>query len=102
MTVGKKLFLSFSALFSLLLVVSFFSLYSLSAMRERLETAVTKTTRRIILANDIDTAESNMLAWQRALAIYTMVKKPAEVERSRQKFTDALAGANKAVEQFRP
>ena len=102
MTFGKKLTLSFAAMGALLLTLSWAALSSLGTMKERFDEAAGKTTRKIVLADAVNTAESDMLAWQRAIVLYTYAKDPATVETAKQRFRDSVAAVGKAIEDMRP
>jgi methyl-accepting chemotaxis protein len=101
-TIGKKLVLSFGAMIALVIVLGGAFLYVVGAMKSTFDVAVEKTARKILLTGDVDAAESDMLAWQRAMILYTFHKDPANVEKSKQRFRDAAASANKALEEMRP
>ncbi len=74
MTIGKKLTLSFAGLIVMLVALSGTFLSVVGTLKENFDVAVDKTARKITLAGTLDTAESDMLAWERAMMLYTFAK----------------------------
>jgi methyl-accepting chemotaxis protein len=102
MTIGKKLTLSFAALAALLLILSYSSLRSQAGMKNRFEAVVDRTARKIILANVINTAQSDMVAWQRGTVLYHYGKQTAGAHEAARRFRETAALVERNVEEIRP
>ena len=102
MTVGKKLMLAFAGLAFLLVVLSLTFLNAVGSLKESFDTAVDKTAQKISLAGSLDAAESDMLAWQRAVLLNMFVKNNAEEESAKRRFNDAVEEANRSLAAIRP
>jgi len=102
MTIGKKLTVCFAGMAALLLVLSYSSLSSLSSMKERFDTAVEKTAKKIMIADVANEVESEMLAWQRGMVLYSYAKDSAKVEAAKRRFHENAAIALKAMDEIRP
>ena len=102
MTIGRKLVLCFAGLIVLMAALSVTSLTTIGAIKDGFDTAVEKTARKIIIADGIRTAASDMLAWQRGILVYTYEKDVASVERARQQFRVNAEIVSKSLEEIRP
>src|SRR5690554_4701492 len=102
MTIGKKLTLSFAALAALLLILSYSSLRSQAGMKNRFEAVVDRTARKIVLANEINTAQSDMVAWQRGTVLYHYAKQTAGAHEAARRFRETAALVERNVEEIRP
>jgi methyl-accepting chemotaxis protein/methyl-accepting chemotaxis protein-1 (serine sensor receptor) len=100
MTIGRKLILSFSGLGILLVVLSFCFLNAVGTLKNEFDTAVNKTARKISLAGEFDTDESDMLAWQRGMLLNTFVKNTAAAETTKQKFREKVESANRKLNEI--
>ncbi len=58
-------------------------------LKENFDVAVDKTARKISLAGSLDTAESDMLAWQRAMMLHTFAKESQATESAKQRFAES-------------
>ena len=102
MTIGRRLVLCCAGLIALMAVLSMTSLSAIGTMKASFDTAVEKTARKIIIADRINTAASDMLVWQRGMLVYTYEKDGAGVERARQHFRAAAEVAGKSIEEISP
>ena len=102
MTLGKKLTLSFAAVMALLLVLSWSALTAIGGMKRDFDVAVEKTTAKIILADAVHTAESNMLAWQRGMVLNYFIRNAAAAEAAKQHFLKASAVVSGSLDEIRP
>ncbi len=102
MTIGKKLTLCFAALAALLLVLSYSSLSSQSKIKERFDATAEKTAKKIILANNINTAQTGMVAWQRGTMLYHYAKDAAGANAAALRFREMAALVEANVQEIRP
>src|SRR3569832_1172411 len=102
MTFGKKLFGSFGACFALTLVVGGTSLWLICDLGASLKKTVNSTARKQVLAADIDTAESDMLAAERGILLRALTKETALVARYNQDFQNASSRMKKDIDEMRP
>ncbi len=102
MTIGKKLMLSFAGLIVLLVGLSFTFLNVVGTLKDSFDTVVDKTAQKIALAGELNTAQSDMLAWQRGMILNTYSKDTEAVEGSKRKFREAAELANRSLETIRP
>ena len=102
MTIGRKLMLGFTGLIALLVVLSFAFLNAVGTLKESFDNAVDKTAKKIALAGAFDTAESDMLAWQRAAILNAFSKETAQLETAKQRFREASETASRTLEEVRP
>ena len=101
-TIGKKLLLSFGGLLALLATLSYASLSAVGSLKEMFDVAVEKTAQKILLVAELDTAESDMLSWQRAMMLYTFEKDSGTVATARDRFHKASEIAARSLEAIRP
>ena len=66
------------------------------------DVAVEKTAQKILLVAELDTAESDMLSWQRAMMLYTFEKDSGTVANARDRFHKASEIAARSLEAIRP
>jgi len=101
-TIGRKLLFSLGGLLVLLAGMSYASLSAVGSLKDMFDVAVEKTAQKISLSGDIDTAESDMLAWQRDMILYTFQKDPGVVAQSKERFHKAAEVASRGVDAIRP
>jgi methyl-accepting chemotaxis protein/methyl-accepting chemotaxis protein-1 (serine sensor receptor) len=102
MTIGGKLLISVGSLLLMTIALGVAYLTSINQMTDKLDSSIRKTARRTKLAGDMDGADSDMLAGQRGIILYTYGKNKEGVESSKAMLD---AGANewqKAMDEFRP
>ena len=91
MTVGKKLFGSFGASLLLTLIVGGTSLWLISSLGASLNKTANDTAKKQLLASEIDTNESDMVAAERGILLRTLTREPALVAQYNQDFQDATS-----------
>ncbi len=101
MTIGRKLTLGFAGLAALTGLMGVTSLNAIGRLKESFDLTAEVTARRIVLANRINTAVADMLAWQRALLLHNGEKNLAGVSEARTRFAAAAETAGKAVDELR-
>ena len=89
MTIGKKLTLSCAAMLAATLALGVFSLNAIGKLSDRLDTAVNKTTKKVMLIDAVSGARSDMLAAQRGIVMFTFGKSPAGIEKAKRLFESA-------------
>jgi methyl-accepting chemotaxis protein/methyl-accepting chemotaxis protein-1 (serine sensor receptor) len=97
MTIGKTLMLSFGGLIVLLAGLSCTFLGVVGTLKGTFDVTVDITARKLSLAGDLLTSESKMLAAQRGMMIYAMIKDTARSDTAKQQFRQAAEGANRAL-----
>jgi CHASE3 domain sensor protein len=102
MTIGKKLFSCFAASLALTLVVGGTSLWLISSLGASLKRTANVIARKQLLAAEIDTRESDMLAAERGILLRGMMKDSALVAQYNQDFTVAAEKMKGSLEQMRP
>jgi methyl-accepting chemotaxis protein/methyl-accepting chemotaxis protein-1 (serine sensor receptor) len=100
MTLEKKYLTGIGSMLVMSLVLGITSLSSISKLTSRLD-ASHSTGRRIQLAGDIDSAGSDMLAGQRGMIMFALVKNPERVEKARQLFDRGVDVWQRSIEDFR-
>jgi methyl-accepting chemotaxis protein len=86
MTIGKKLFGSFGASLLLTLIVGGTSMWLISNLGASLNKLANLTARKQLLAAEIDTNESDMLAAERGILLRALTKEPALIAQYNQDF----------------
>ncbi len=99
---GTKLTAGFAIMLALTLILGFTSLMGLSGMKDRFDTTAEKTVKRLLLADDIDGVESDMLASQRAMMLWTFVKDPGKAESARQSWNAKADAMEKDLADLGP
>ena len=79
MTIGRKLILGFAGLLTLLVGLSFTFLNVVGTLKDTFDTAVDKTSRKIALAGDFDSAQAAMMIGQRGVMLSAFAKKQCPV-----------------------
>jgi methyl-accepting chemotaxis protein/methyl-accepting chemotaxis protein-1 (serine sensor receptor) len=102
MTIGRKLMLSFAGLIVLVVTLSFTFLSVVGSLKDVFDIAVNKTATKISLAGTLDTAQSDMLAWQRSMVLFTFAKDPDQFSAALRRFQESSEIANRSVEAIRP
>ena len=102
MTIGKKLMLSIAGLIVLLFGLSFTFLNVVGTLKGTFDNAVDQTARTLSLAGDLDAAESDMLAWQRGMLLYAVLKDNAKSEAAKGRFRKSVDEANRALADISP
>jgi CHASE3 domain sensor protein len=101
MTIGKKLLLCFGAVLTVRLL-SISAVSAVSSLKSRFDITVDNTARKIVLADNINTAVSNMLAAQRGLIVMTFAKDFGQTGTARELFRKNVDAINRALDELRP
>jgi methyl-accepting chemotaxis protein/methyl-accepting chemotaxis protein-1 (serine sensor receptor) len=102
MTIGKKLTLSCAAMLAVTLALGVFSLNAIGKLSDRLDTAVNKTTKKIMLIDAVVGARSDMLAAQRGIVMFTFGKSPVGIEKAKRLFESAAQRWADSVSELKP
>jgi methyl-accepting chemotaxis protein len=100
-TVGKKLGISFGVLIALLLGLGLSSLNGVGKLQTALDVTGSQSARKIQLAGQIDTTESDLAAAERGMIMYAAGKDTAGLDESERKFQEAAALLRTAAEELR-
>lgn len=101
-TVGGKLLGCFLGLSLVAAAMGYFSLRTSSGMGRQVDLLVNDWSRQIQLAGDVATAETDMVAAQRGVLLYSMLKSPDNVEANRQRFQQSGELARKKLDELVP
>jgi methyl-accepting chemotaxis protein len=101
-SLGMKLMAGFSVMLALTLVLSYTALTSLGGMKSSFDATVDNTAKKIMLADQINTAESDMFAFQRGVVLYAYIKDSAKMEENKQSFDAKSDFALKAITDITP
>jgi len=101
-TIGKKLMAGFAGMLVVALVMGVTSLNSITRLSASLDKMVNQTTRKIVLADAINTAGSDMLAAQRGIIAYAYAKSPAGIENAYRLAQTAGAAWESGLQEIRP
>jgi len=102
MTIGKKLMFAIGGMLAVLLGLAYSSFSSLGTLGTLLDTAVNKTAKKMVLVGSIEVAVEHLRTAQRGVILYSMLKNPAVVNKSKELFSSSTAEVGKQVEQLRP
>ncbi len=102
MTLGKKLMLGFGSIIAVALILGATSLNAIGKLANSFDTTVTKSVRKLVLADLINVASSDLLAAQRGVIVYGYAKNPAGIENAKQLFSSASTRYEKAIQEIRP
>src|ERR1035438_8799183 len=102
MTIGKKLTLSCAAMLALTLALAIFSLNAIGKLSDSLDTAVKKTTKKVMLIDAVAGARSDMLAAQRGIVMFTFGKSPVGIEKSKRLFESAAQRWSQSLSELKP
>ena len=94
--------LSFGAILAVVVLLSGAALSAISSLKSRFDTTADKTARKIVLADNINTAVSNMLAAQRGLIVMTFAKDFERTGTARELFRKNVDVINKSLDELRP
>lgn len=100
MTLGKKLFLSFSAALALTLVISFVALESFSSVGRQVKDLVGRNTRELYLAGEINTAMSDIIAAERGILVRAFMNDYGTVEKYKGQEAEAAARLKGSLDEF--
>ncbi len=101
-TIGKKLAVTSGAMLLAAIGLAVSSLYSIGKLGEELDTAVTKTAKKILLAEELRGDFFKMRTSQRGVMLYSVESVPEKVQRSRQEFETLHANAEQLMRDLKP
>ncbi|MGD0300623.1 MAG: hypothetical protein ABSE86_26355 [Bryobacteraceae bacterium] len=87
MTIGKKLMFAIGGMLAVLLGLAYSSFSSLGTLGTLLDTAVNKTAKKMVLVGSIEVAVEHLRTAQRGVILYSMLKNPAVVNKSKELFS---------------
>jgi methyl-accepting chemotaxis protein len=102
MTIGTKLTVSFIAMLLLTLLLGIYSLQAIGNLSDGLDTAITKTTKKIELVDGVTIARSDMLAAQRGVILYTFAKNAGALYTAKRLFEEASGRWSASISDLRP
>jgi|CZKS01.1.fsa_nt_gi methyl-accepting chemotaxis protein/methyl-accepting chemotaxis protein-1 (serine sensor receptor) len=102
MTIGKKLMFAVGGMLAVLLGLAYSSLWSMGVFGTLLDTAVNKTAKKMVLVGSIEVAVEHLRTAQRGVILYSMLKNPAVVNKSKDLFALSTAQVGKQVDELRP
>ena len=102
MSIGRKLTIALGALVAISFALVIALLFSITAMRSSFDEAVNRTAKKIVLADRIDGARSDMMVAQRGMMQFTYAKDVARVQTTKQQFQSEVAGLLKTLDEFEP
>jgi len=101
-TIGKKLVASFSTLLALLLLMAYASLSAVSKLNHSFDDTADRTVKKIVLADLIDTAKSDMMSAARGLIMVSYSKDLDRAPALREAFNQGAASLEKSLGELRP
>ncbi len=101
-TVGKKLAITSAAMLLSAIGLAVSSLYSIGKLGGELDTAVTKTAKKILLAEEMRGDFFKMRTSQREVMLYSVESVPDKVQASRQEFETLFADVAQLMRDIRP
>src|ERR1035438_7642389 len=102
LTIGAKLTLGTGMLVTVLAVMAWFALHTMSTFNEAFDVMADKTTRKIELAGEMNKAESDMAAGQRGVILFTYAKSPESVAAAKALFQKSSSEFRQALTEIRP
>ena len=88
---GTKIYLTFGALAASMALTAWFGIHTESTMSDALLTATGPTQRKIVLAGNLDTTESDMAAATRSILLFAYAKDAAQLAAAKTEFQEASA-----------
>lgn len=101
LSVSKKLYVCFGALFLLLIVVSWSVISALSDLKVSFDNLADNSSKRLEYTGYILTDLASMRSQERTVALYTAIKDPAASKSAKDRFDGYLADAQKYVGELR-
>jgi methyl-accepting chemotaxis protein len=102
MSVTKKLFLSFSAILALLVILAVVTISGFRQLQSRIDLIATREVTKLALTAQFNTAVWNMRSDYRGVMLYEYTKQPEKLAKAKQGFDKGLADAHAALDQLRP
>jgi methyl-accepting chemotaxis protein/methyl-accepting chemotaxis protein-1 (serine sensor receptor) len=102
MTIGKKLLTATGAMTALLLALAWVSLSSVGGLSALLDTAVTKTARKMEMVGEIELAVADLRAAQRGVILFSMMKNRDLAQKGDELFRGSAEKVRKLGEELSP
>ncbi|MGD0580013.1 MAG: methyl-accepting chemotaxis protein, partial [Bryobacteraceae bacterium] len=102
MTIGKKLMLWVGGLLLLVLALAYSSLSSMGTLGDALDAALNKTAKNTELGGQIETSSAYLRTAQRGVILYSVLKEPEMVEKSKTLFASHSARIDKLATEMKP
>ena len=101
-TIGRRLLGCFAGLLGAAAALGYFGFATVRSMDRRIDALVNNSARKVELVNQLNTAESDLLAAQRGLMIYAFARNPEWMERYRAQFIEKAAEIRKDLDEVQP
>jgi methyl-accepting chemotaxis protein len=102
LTIGAKMALGTGMLVTVVAVMAWFALHTIGTFNETFDATAGITARKIQLAGEMNTAESDMAAAQRGVVLFTYAKSPEHVAASKALFQQSSSVMQQALAEIRP
>ena len=102
LTLGTKLGISLGGLTVMLALMAWSGIDSLGTASDLFTNTSTSTARKLILAGEMDAAESDMVVAQRGVVLFTYSKNPEQVARAKRLFSESAARVKADLTEIRP
>jgi methyl-accepting chemotaxis protein len=99
---GTKLTASIAALTVMLTLMAWLGIHTVGAASDLFTNTATSTVRKLVLAGQMNTAESDMGMAQRGVVLSTYAKNPQHVAEAKRRFTDSIGKFRQALAEMRP
>jgi methyl-accepting chemotaxis protein len=96
------MFASATVTFILTAILGYFGLSSNAMFKERLDTVIDKTVRKILLEGNIESAQVEMVSSQRGAVLASITKDAQEIAADEQSFRQETEAIQKSLEEIRP
>src|SRR5438309_1837599 len=100
-TFGAKLRLSFAALAAVLALTAWSGLRSIGKLNDSFVATVDTSVRELALVGILESAESDMVAGQRGLFLFTYAKDRARASNAKRLFQDGTVKFRRSMTEFR-
>jgi methyl-accepting chemotaxis protein len=102
LSLGTKLTLSFSASTVMLALMAWLGIHTVGTASDLFTHTATSTARKLVLAGEMNTAESDMGMAQRGVVLSTYAKSPENVAAAKRLFSDSIGRFRQALAEIRP
>ncbi|MEO8657334.1 MAG: methyl-accepting chemotaxis protein [Bryobacteraceae bacterium] len=101
-TISRKLYACFFGLLAAVAALSYFGISSIGTLDQRLTRMADISIHEVDDLGNFDKAQAMMLASQRAVLLYTFLKEPDRVEKSKAAFEASVDVAQQTLDKMRP
>jgi methyl-accepting chemotaxis protein/methyl-accepting chemotaxis protein-1 (serine sensor receptor) len=101
-TIGTKLMVSTGVLLVLIAVLGYSSLSSTSALSAQMDRTVNREAKNVENASQLEIDATELRVGQRGVIMFSMLKDPAKVGKSRELFDSNFASTEKLLKEMRP